>query len=406
MLYFSLVMPFLHNIFYLCSMIISITEVQVTCIILMGLITLFLAFVLPTYTVAGRHYHHARKILSGSTFLVMLHFIAQYMLHKEADNIIETRTIINLLFGVPISYLANMSYIYLQREGKVPLHHWLYAPFILLIECAILAITWSVSRTLTVTHIATYIMALLYATTLFYYAFLIVHEHRCILKDLNDGKRLELAPFVKYTRWSLVLMVMLAFGFPLMTFNTSLLMRSLYGIMAISVFFFYIVSFAIYGIKIGVPQAVPMSADIESEGQKEKLQLSVTKMERMNSAIEAFIKSDAFTKSSITIKEAAEIMGVSMNMLKIWLSNSEYVKYNNWITALRIAKAKELLLSNPDMSYDAISEKCGFCDRQYFYRQFKKQEGVSPNNWIKDRIVTNEDELLQKTADKEPIDKI
>ena len=385
-------------------MLINITEVQVSCIILMGLITLFLAFVLPTYTVAGKHYHHARKILSGSTLLVMLHFIVQYMLHKEANNIIETRSIINLLFGVPISYLANMSYIYLQRDGKVSLHNWLFAPFILLIEAAVLAITWSVSTTSTATHLATYIMALLYATTLFYYAYLIVHEHRRILKDLKNGKRLELVPFVKYTRWSLVLMVMLAFGFPLMTFNTNLLMRSLYGIMAISIFFFYIVSFAIYGIKVDNPQ--PVVTPIESEPEEEKAQLSVAKMERMNAAIIAFIKSNAFTKSSLTIKEAAEEMGVSMNMLKIWLRNSEYEKYNNWIASLRIAKAKELLLQNPDMSYDDISDKCGFCDRQYFYRQFKKQEGISPANWIKERIVTNEDELLQKTADKEPIDEI
>ena len=388
-------------------MIINITEVQVSCIILMGLITLFLAFVLPTYTtMVGRHYHHARKILSMSTFLVMLHFIVQYILHKEAENIIETRTIINLLFGVPISYLANMSYIYLQRDGNVSLHNWLFAPFILLIEFAVLAITWNVSTNITVMHISTYTMSLLYATTLFYYAYLIIHEHRQILKDLKDGKRLELIQFVKYTRWSLILMVFLAFGFPLMTFNTNLLMRSVYGVLAISVFFFYIISFATYGIIVGVPQGLATVSEKGVEEHKEKIQLSITKMERMNSATSAFIKSNAFTRTSITIKEAAEIMGVSLNMLKNWLSNSEYEKYNNWINALRISKAKELLINNPDMSYDIVSEKCGFCDRQYFYRQFKKQEGVSPAIWIKDRIVNNEEELHQKIADNEPIDRI
>ena len=169
-------------------------------------------------------------------------------------------------------------------------------------------------------------------------------------------------------------------------------MRSAYGVLAISVFFFYIISFAIYGIKAGIPQGIATFSVKGVEEQKEKVQLSISKMERMNAATSAFIKSNAFTKTSITIKEAADIMGVSMNMLKNWLSNSEYEKYNNWINALRISKAKELLIDNPDMSYDVVSEKCGFCDRQYFYRQFKKYEGVSPAIWIKDRIVNNEEE--------------
>ena len=385
-------------------MLINITEVQVSCFILMGLITLFLAFVLPTYTVAGRQYHHARKLLSAGTFLVMAHFCVQYVIHKQTQDVEVTRTIVNLLFGVPMSYFMNMSYIYLQREGNVSRHNWLFAPFIWLIEIAVLAITWSVSTSPTATTLATYLMALLYATTRFYYGYLIISEHRRIVEDIRHGKREHLATFVKYTRWSMFFLVILAFGFPLMTFNTNTLMRSVYGIIALSVSFFYIVSFAIYGTKSGAPQ--PEATSVESEPEEDKAQLSVAKMERMNAAIIAFIKSNAFTKSSLTIKEAAEEMGVSMNMLKIWLRNSEYEKYNNWIASLRIAKAKELLLNNPDISYDDISDKCGFCDRQYFYRQFKKQEGVSPANWIKDRIVTNGSQLLKKTVHKGPIDTI
>ena len=367
-------------------MIISITEVQFSCIILMGLITLFLAFILPSYTVAGRRYCYARWMLSGSTLLVMFHFIVQYLLHIENDSVIETRTIVNLLFGVPISYLANMSYIYLQREGRVPLHNWLFAPFVFVIECAVLIITLIVRIDLTGIHIATYIMALLYAISLLYYAYLIISEHRNIINDIKEGKRLEMIPFVKCTKWSLILMVLLAFGFPLMTFNTNLMMRSLYGVMAISVFFFYIVNFAIYGMKEGVSQSTKKSSEKVSDIQKDKVRLSEAKMERMNSAITSFVNSNAFTTSSLTIREAADMMGVSINMLKTWLSNSEYEKYNNWIAILRISKAKELMLDNPDMSYDEISDQCGFCDRQYFYRQFKKQEGVSPANWIKDRV--------------------
>ena len=76
-----------------------ISEIQITCIILMGLISLLLAFVVPHYAVAGKVYDKARKILIGGTFLVTIHFMLQYWLHKSAPvNETLVRTLINVSF--------------------------------------------------------------------------------------------------------------------------------------------------------------------------------------------------------------------------------------------------------------------------------------------------------------------
>ena len=368
-------------------MVLNVSEIQIACAVLMGLITLFLVFLLPHYTVAEKHYNNARKILSGSTFLVTIHYIIQYLLQKYSADITITRSIINLLFGIPISYFAYMSYIYMQREGKISLHNWLFAPFILVIQLVVLFIAWHLSETVTTMMLSAYFMALLYTIVLIYYSYLILHKHRRFMEELQAGDGQHLLPFVKYTGWSLILVIIITFGFPLMTFNTHMLMRSIYGLLSISAFFFYIISFAIYGIRFGIAQ--PGVKTPQEELEEDKAQLSAAKLERMNQAIDTFIKNDTFTQSSLTMKEAADAMGVSVNMLKIWLRNSEYEKYNNWLNALRTAKAKKLMLDNPDISYDEISDRCGFCDRQYFYRQFKKQTGESPAVWIKERIDTH-----------------
>ena len=79
-------------------------------------------------------------------------------------------------------------------------------------------------------------------------------------------------------------------------------------------------------------------------------------------------------------------MDIPTNRLKVWLQGTEYEKFSNWITFLRIDKAKELMLQNPESNIEEIAEQCGFCDRPYFSRQFTKQEGISPSKWTKEHI--------------------
>lgn len=57
-----------------------------------------------------------------------------------------------------------------------------------------------------------------------------------------------------------------------------------------------------------------------------------------------------------------------------------------YLTELRINRAKQLLSDNKMFSVSSIAENCGFSDSLYFSTCFKKHVGVSPLNYRKKRL--------------------
>jgi two-component system response regulator YesN len=80
--------------------------------------------------------------------------------------------------------------------------------------------------------------------------------------------------------------------------------------------------------------------------------------------------------------------------------NSEYLgklfrqdtgeKYTQFLTSVRMKKAKELLLSHPTLKIYEVAEQCGFeQDPQYFSNVFKKFYGFTPNEYRKQHLEDN-----------------
>ena len=380
-----------------------ISEVQITCVILMGLFTLCLTIAIPLFTIVGKTFNVARKILAGGTFLVMVHFIVQYMLHKhDVGDLALVRSLVNLSFGIPLSYLFNMSNHYLQCKGKVSLVRWLLSPVFFIMAMVVVLIGYWVGHL----EFSVLIMSVFYAITLLYYAVVQIKSYLDIRHSIRTKSDLSQTDFIKWTQWSMLAMVILPLGFPLMTFCTSLIMRSLYGLLAISSAFFYVFCFIGYGItgsatllvqKRVEPQLVEDEEDTsqitgqeEVVARKEIHSLDESKMERMKLLVKEFEDKESFLRSGITLKEVASEMGISSNMLRTWLHTTKYDKFSTWIIVLRLQKAKKLLIHNPELGNDAIAESCGFCDRQYFQLQFRKHEGMTPSRWVKENYNAKE----------------
>ena len=362
-----------------------ISEVQITCIILMGLTTIFLMAILPRLVVSDRIFGTARKLLSIGTLLVSLHFMVQYVLHKHTQEVEPVRSLVNLSFGIPISYLVNLSYLYLQRQGRIRKSEWWAGPVIMGVALALFAVaqlTQGSYEGLPLKGISA-----CYGISLLYYNCKQLKEYLHIRKDIRDRRNMALKPLVKFTRLSMWLMMTVALGFPVMTFNSHTMMRSVYGLLAISTAFFYTLCFIAYGLRLNLDElrAADGTEKPDNDGRTERMLWNESKQKRMEKASVEFVKSERYMHLGITLGDAADYMGVSCNMLKEWLHRTDYEKFNNWINVLRIGKAKELMESNREMSQEEIAEKCGFCDRQYFSRQFSRIEGMSPSRWMKDR---------------------
>ncbi|HBF36612.1 MAG TPA: hypothetical protein DDW50_04760 [Firmicutes bacterium] len=83
---------------------------------------------------------------------------------------------------------------------------------------------------------------------------------------------------------------------------------------------------------------------------------------------------------NISLKSVAQYLAVSEAYLSRLFSKEMGESFINYVTHLRIEKAKELL-KNSNLSINEISEQVGYYNQEHFSRVFKKHEGCSPNKY-------------------------
>lgn len=107
--------------------------------------------------------------------------------------------------------------------------------------------------------------------------------------------------------------------------------------------------------------------------------------------VQASLGSDRFIKiinylnenfdKNISLKTAANNLHLNASYLSSLIKSETGLTYTQYITELRINKAKELL-NTTKLSLAEISESVGFNDYFYFIKKFKREVGVSPGKYI------------------------
>ncbi|MBP3360363.1 MAG: AraC family transcriptional regulator [Clostridia bacterium] len=92
-----------------------------------------------------------------------------------------------------------------------------------------------------------------------------------------------------------------------------------------------------------------------------------------------------FTDQSLSLDVLAERFKVQPTYISTIIKNALGVGFHQHLTTLRVSKAKELL-ANAGMSIQEIYESCGFYSKSTFFRVFKKNTGVTPNDYRKIHI--------------------
>ena len=112
-----------------------------------------------------------------------------------------------------------------------------------------------------------------------------------------------------------------------------------------------------------------IEVSLKKSGDKEK-----TADEKILSAIE-FMKNN-FNKD-VSINDIAERYDLNINYFSALFKKKTNYSPINYLTELRIKAAKNYL-KNTEESVTDISKKVGYEDSQYFFRVFKKMEGITP----------------------------
>ena len=119
---------------------------------------------------------------------------------------------------------------------------------------------------------------------------------------------------------------------------------------------------------------------IEERGEKICEPKQVTVSDRMIDNVVSDIR--AHYTEDISLTSLAAKYNISMGHLSKIIKEHLQVNFSDYIAALRIQRAKELL-SDESLSIQEIAEIVGYDDYFYFTKVFKKVEGISPSKYRK-----------------------
>jgi AraC-like DNA-binding protein len=97
------------------------------------------------------------------------------------------------------------------------------------------------------------------------------------------------------------------------------------------------------------------------------------------------ISEEIYTDPSLSLRKLAERIDLHSNKLS-WLINEHIGKnFNEYINAFRLQKFKENALNprNSHLTLLALAYESGFNSKTAFNAFFKKMEGTTPRNWVK-----------------------
>lgn len=88
----------------------------------------------------------------------------------------------------------------------------------------------------------------------------------------------------------------------------------------------------------------------------------------------------------LSLNEVAAVFGLSPNYLSVLFKKTCGIGFSEYITQMKINKAKAMLLEQ-DMKIYEVADQLGFESAFYFSKVFKKVEGISPRDYIQQKIL-------------------
>ncbi len=91
---------------------------------------------------------------------------------------------------------------------------------------------------------------------------------------------------------------------------------------------------------------------------------------------------DNYCKPEMSLDFIANTFNTNASYVSSIVSQNSNIGFHEYVTNLRVTKAKHLLAHTDDTVSDIYTE-CGFSSQQTFYRIFKKHTGMTPNSYRK-----------------------
>lgn len=259
-----------------------------------------------------------------------------------------------------------------------------------------------------------YAMQALFAANVVYCIVVIVREiirRRRLLETMAGG---DIMPYVRYSRVSLLILFFPALVSPFAIISTKLLyFLAPLGLMA---FLFFVLSFVALGYsyvptealldadadtspaivvaqqeETNTKQAVPLHGDachdvaaLDSDKAKEQQTATLLPEDRkmqIQQRLDAWCAAMGYKDGGVNLLSLSHSIHISKDDLTLFFDQCLNTTFRIWLSDIRFAAAKKMMIEKPDYSNDIISSECGFSSRTHLYRIFKAREACTPTAW-------------------------
>lgn len=259
-----------------------------------------------------------------------------------------------------------------------------------------------------------YAMQALFAANVVYCIVIIVREiirRRRLLETMAGG---DIMPYVRYSRASLLILFFPALVSPFAIISTKMLY--FFAPLGLMAFLFFVLSFVALGYsyvptealldadadtspaivvaqqeETNTKQAVPLHGDachdvaaLDSDKAKEQQTATLLPEDRkmqIQQRLDDWCAAMGYKDGGVNLLSLSHSIHISKDDLTLFFDQCLNTTFRIWLSDIRFAAAKKMMIENPDYSNDIISSECGFSSRTHLYRIFKAREACTPTAW-------------------------
>lgn len=128
------------------------------------------------------------------------------------------------------------------------------------------------------------------------------------------------------------------------------------------------------------PADAAHAADQAEETQTATL-LPEERRKQIQQRLDEWCAAMGYKDGGVNLLSLSHTIHISKDELTLFFDQSLKTTFRIWLSDIRFAAAKKMMIANPDYSNDIISSECGFTSRTHLYRIFKAREACTPTVW-------------------------
>ena len=373
---------------------------QFTGITVMAMLTLTLIYIVLRRKGKGDVLNYSGWMMAVGTALLTVQFALQYATGYRPAGELTKSAMINLLFFIPCVAILNLGMLNLQRQGGLRRLEWIVG-----------AATWVVSAALLLganvtagqplmaetsrLRVAEYIATTLFGLMQIFFTVLLVREDVHMKRVLVNYYDHDMSSMLRWIELSIILLALIGLVAPPIIFSTGQLLV-LYSLIIFFGIYYMVISFVCYGVSNDSQKVIlAEEADRETEAatkpatgkeeqQAEPQGLPPSDRQKVERAVARWTIEGGHLEHDLNIQTVAEGMRLPRTLLSAWLKECYRDSFSAWLSNLRIEEAKRVLLAHPEWNNESVADNCGFSDRSYFQKVFRKVTGMTPAQFVKE----------------------